>query len=124
MPEVRLWWGPLCDGLIVRELTGVRYTNQVDGRKRRHPYVEGLFVPCSVPKQLKDLLTNVHEIDKAIATEIDHIFKENGMPLIMDQEMLKHSWEAWLHVIIKDNTSNYEGFVERKAVLTWENLAS
>lgn len=116
-------------GVILKIQSGVLYSNQAAGYACQHPEIEGAFYPLSTAPGNAELFSLTQRfkgswshISEADADFIDQVLRRNGRPaLLVDRGKLTHSYEAWVHVIVKGDLDGLSGFGDCEAILVWPN---
>ncbi|UKS27507.1 DUF6210 family protein [Paenibacillus sp. HWE-109] len=117
--------------LIIKSKSGVFYYNQVGGYSCLQPSVEGILAILDddtklLLKNLSDYCFNKTKLTIEDANFLDDLLRTNraGEFMSIDRERLDDSMEAWLNVIIDNETMDkafLNGFDEDKGILTWSN---
>ncbi len=117
--------------LIIKSESGVFYFNQVGGYSCLQPSVEGILTILDddtkqLLKSLSNYCLNKTKLTIEDANFLDDLLRNNrtGEFLSIDRERLNDSMEAWLNVIIDNETMDkafLNGFDEDEGILTWSN---
>lgn len=134
MKKVLLWD---VEGVVAVILSNsdVVYGNQCGGTACVQEEAEGILVPFNndpplnnpnekLSSQLSDLLLDVNGLSTDLADKIDDFFQKDFTTRCarVDREKLSESREAWVYIKILDSKeSNFSGFGNCDAVLTWHN---
>jgi hypothetical protein len=127
--------------LVIECASTVVYQNQVGGVVCFQAELEGVLAQLDVSEEILESIMNCdffqgrQGIDAAIADKLDAVFRANHMTsfITVDREKLDESWEAWIHVRLRDMPDTFElpregeyhglvfGFSNACAVVTWPN---
>jgi hypothetical protein len=120
-------------GLIIRQASGVLYTNQSGGLLCLHPEMEGVFYPLPVKPGRSEVYAltqhfkQVGPLGEDDAKALDAILRRNGHTYLqVNRARLSGSHEAWVHVNISKGIEAhlgeaFSGFGECEGVLIWPN---
>ena len=128
-------------GLIIKEESGVIYTNQAGGTLCLQPKEEGFLVPiedsCNIIAELdiffrdnshlKNNLELIDRLNQILSKCPDKInWVSPTFFLEIDKDNFANSSEAWLHVNIISQEKHldlilFKGFKSKKGILTWNN---
>lgn len=110
--RVHFWEYPL-PTLIYPCSSGIIFEAQAGGGACTHPEVEGVILPIQLQDTIENFLrltSGLEEMDPGChgqqikteeANELDLLFVECEIPLVVNRDRMKESTEAWLHVRIR-----------------------
>ncbi len=149
-PTIRLY-DAVGTGLIIGWKSGVMISNQTGGTSCLQPEMEGIYVPLRNDYLLDGLVFESPEIELSVyfrgpkhrgsgavsgldvmdADFIDGVLQRVNLSrsVMVDRDQLRHSHEAWVHVVLTDDESDIPGLASvanfgpypRPAILTWCN---
>ncbi len=107
-------------GIIVKERTGLVFSNQTNGLACEHPLQEGFFLPLEnyIYEKYEDSLGDFTCGEEGLL----NIFGREKLPFMLDEDLKEENTEAWVHIKIMDNEDYFwKRYSGKKAILTWEN---